>query len=120
MGVQDSSRTRVAPVFDRLFAIDPTGETWLPQLLGLVDAPAPSTTLVEARWWPTEKCLFPPQGLLAWLAQNLQEPADPKTWGKNPETVEKRRRLIARDPEVVREALVGLRAKPRPSGWYVL
>ena len=31
----DSSRTRVAPVFSRLQAIDPTGRSWLGQLLQL-------------------------------------------------------------------------------------
>jgi len=56
MGVRDSSRTRVAPVFDRLFAIDPSGISWLAGLLSLVNTPPPASDLVEARWWPTEKC----------------------------------------------------------------
>jgi len=35
MGTYDSSRTRVAPVFDALMDRDPTGQTWLLPLLEL-------------------------------------------------------------------------------------
>jgi hypothetical protein len=38
MGTKDSSKTRVVPVFDILYANDKTGKSWLPQLrkLGLL------------------------------------------------------------------------------------
>jgi hypothetical protein len=32
---KDSSKTRVVPVFDRLYFKDKTGKTWLPKLLAL-------------------------------------------------------------------------------------
>jgi hypothetical protein len=44
MGDRNSSITRVWPVFDYLFADDPTGESWLRQLIGL----APSTSIRDA------------------------------------------------------------------------
>src|SRR5688572_12838416 len=35
MGTRNSSKTRVVPVFDRIFASDPSGAGWLPGLMRL-------------------------------------------------------------------------------------
>jgi hypothetical protein len=35
MGKDDSFKTRVAPIFDRLFANDRTGHSWLAKLIAL-------------------------------------------------------------------------------------
>ena len=37
MGIHDSSRTRVAPVFGRLQCLDPSGRLWLQGLLELAN-----------------------------------------------------------------------------------
>lgn len=53
MGVCDSSRTRVAPVFNHLYCRDTSGRTWLPDLLSLVgvECPAlPPRDLSKALW----------------------------------------------------------------------
>lgn len=123
MGVHDSSRTRVAPVFDRLFARDPTGRTWLPDLLGLVnpDTQHAFGKLEEAKWWPLEKALSPPTGLLRYLVNNLAMPSDDKAWGRDGATAERRRRLVARDPVTISEALTLLGSKQRVGErWHIL
>ena len=73
VGMYDSSKTRVAPVFNALLARDPTGRSWLPQLLSLPQLDGSNswdsraTGEVQAHWWhgnPCERKLDPPVSLL--------------------------------------------------------
>ncbi len=75
MGIYDSSRTRVAPVFGRLQCWDPSGRMWLRRLLELANSrqvPVPevgTSRLRVAKWWPREARLAAPPGLLQWLSR---------------------------------------------------
>ena len=73
----DSSRTRVAPVFDEMQA----KPDWVRRLLTLpAGGTAPDlarldlTSTSSGHWGPNEKRLDPPVALLSWLIRNL--PAD--------------------------------------------
>lgn len=124
----DSSRTRVQPVFDALYGRDPSGESWLPALLALArhgsaKAVPPSTLRGSLRkerckWGPEEEKLPAPRSLLEWLVENVEEPAEgfPKA---SPETDDRRRKLLRRDPDTIRSALAELEREQR-SGWHVL
>jgi hypothetical protein len=124
----DSSRTRVAPVFDQLLAQDPTGATWLPRLLTLprlnsrrplpfMPRPQP---LTASNWYPAEVKLAPPRTLLQWLVRHADQ-LQPTTLGSSPITIAKRQALLQGDPDTVTEALEFL-ARPVYSmkAWYVL
>jgi hypothetical protein len=128
MGVFDSSRTRVAPVFDRLMASDPTGRSWLPKLLAL------GSSSSEAAWprgpgdlapghphyWGTGEARLPaPASLLEWLVENVSPEAVDASDDKG-ETLKKRRLLARGDPDTVAEALRRLRAGERGRKWFVL
>ena len=60
MGIFDSSRTRVAPVFGHLQCLDPSGRLWLQGLLELANTRKAQTPdagpsrLRVAKWWPRE------------------------------------------------------------------
>src|SRR3954452_17378313 len=119
MGVRNSSRTRVAPVFDRLLERDPTGTSWLPRLLEMPEhgsaeiTPRISSGLTRHGWWPKEVQLPAPVGLLAWLLEN-----PPNVDGAGG----KRARLVARDPATTAEArdlLARRDAKSTGPAWFV-
>jgi len=127
MGIKNSSKTRVGPVFSQLIERDATGCSWLPLLLRLPKQgssfdqtryPALSA-ISEAAWDPKEKKLDPPVSLLSWLLRNVSRPKDGKL-GKDPTTVECREKLLARDPATVQRALRNLRCPPKDERpWYV-
>ena len=125
MGRFDSSRTRVAPIFDRLRCIDPTGRTWLPALLKLpsreppVTVTIPTGDLEEACWWPEEKRLSAPVALLRWLIENATPPESTGAWG-GAETRAKREALVSKDPARIAEALNLVATAPDERAWYVL
>ena len=128
MGRLDSSKTRVAPVFDRLFDCDPTGAVWLDRLIRVgsraseVDLPSPVGELVPGHprtWGENEWPLSPPLGLLEWLIQNITTEAVAKS-DTSEETRLKRLALAHRDPDVVQEALTRLRAGEKGKKWFVL
>ena len=57
VGKQDSSQTRVVPVFDQLHAMDKSGKSWLAKLLNLPMRPDRRNPdilkllpLIEAKW----------------------------------------------------------------------
>jgi hypothetical protein len=114
MGKHDSSRTRVAPVFNWLQCWDPTGKAWLLPLLRLAagDSPVPlppeTSRLREAKGGPREAKLPAPRDLLVWLVQNCEEPELPAAWGSAKQTQEYRRKLVSRDPATVSNALASL------------
>lgn len=128
MGTKDSSRTRVAPVFDQLMAMDETGAAWLDRLIALgsrhdVSAHVPTgqrlVTNHPQRWGSTEASLPAPAELLEHLVQNL----DPKRLATSTDTgttLQKRTALAQRDPVVTAEALKALREGKRGRQWFVL
>ena len=128
MGRRDSSKTRVAPVFDRLCHCDPTGTVWLDRLIRLgsreseVDLPSCVGELVPGhpRWWgEDERHLSPALGLLEWLVQNITAEAVMES-RTSEETSRMRLALARRDPDVVQEALTRLRDGEKGKAWFVL
>jgi len=127
MGVCDSSKTRVVPVFDQLLERDRTGQKWLPKLISLpIGGNRISVKsncdfgIEEVVWGDKEKRLDPPVALLSWLIRHLhlsQNTVLPEE--ENPETTEKRRRLIEGDFKLVKEALESLRKKPTKKAWFI-
>jgi hypothetical protein len=120
MGLQNSSRTRVAPVFNRLLERDRAGTSWLPRLLELPQhgsaqtAPPTVSGLTRHGWWPNEVQLPAPAGLLAWLLENL--PHVEAAAGK-------RAQLVAGDPATLAEARELLARRSTTStgrAWFVL
>lgn len=127
MGIHDSSRTRVAPVFGRLQCFDPSGRLWLQGLLELANTrklPRPqagTSRLRVAKWWPREARLAAPPGLLRWLLENAEEPGNAAAWGRRPEVMASRRRVVDRDADTLAGALRSLQERrPSPRAWYVL
>ena len=138
MGQKDSTRTRVAPIFDHLLSRDQTGRQWLPQLLQLPHTghcndsgtfPAPSV-LMTWGWGTTEVAIEPPRPLLHWLVSHMGEESNIKSpdsvykaHEKSKKSYHKRKALWDRDQSVVSEAL-GALAQPRLSygqkPWYIL
>lgn len=117
-GQYDSSRTRVAPIFDQLRA---DGRDWIRQLLTLPRYGSAATvpaaldlTLKRGCWGPTEHGLVPPVALLSWLVRNLRGSTD----GSSPDS--RRARLIEREPAAIEEALALLRTGGTGKSWYVL
>ncbi|MBW2316632.1 MAG: hypothetical protein JRH10_20915 [Deltaproteobacteria bacterium] len=132
----DSTKTRVAPVFDALRKQDRTGEKWLSLLLSLpragkpIDAALAGATgavgaIDEARWDSLknrkrrEKRLAPPASLLSWLVRHLGEAHPDDIEGKDAKAG-RRRALQAGDPATVAKALAKLSSDPRTRAWYVL
>ncbi|MGE0816175.1 MAG: hypothetical protein AB7O28_10675 [Vicinamibacterales bacterium] len=122
MGVYDSSRTRVAPVFNYLYCRDISGRTWLPGLLSLVGVecpPLPPRALARADWWPREAAVPAPLDLLLWLAENCVQPSVPSATGTDA-TKRRRTALLNRDPSVLAEARAALRAGRTSKAWCAL
>lgn len=120
----DSSKTRVAPVFNHLRA-QRADKQWPRRLLDLAAdgtdrAPtwrADDLSNGRCHWWPRERALHPPVALLSWLIRNLDVTG--KQLGSD--TVAKvRRKLAARDPETIELALRQLRTGGSRKGWFVL
>lgn len=111
MGKQNSSKTRVEPVFKALHDRDPTGLSWIAPLLGLPVNGASRSDLTAAEigelddwgWGNLEKKLDPPLSLLNWLIDHaeLQPGHD---IGKSEVTVSKRKSLLAHDRQTLLEA----------------
>ena len=128
MGSRDSSRTRVAPVFEELVRRDPTGATWLPKLLRLgsraedVRIPSDLGTLrtTHPHWWGNnERSLKPPVALLEWLVLNITAGAVAAS-GDIGMVLDKRRALAAGDPATVAEALAAIRQGVSGRRWHNL
>lgn len=125
MGEQDSSRTRVVPVFDRLYQSDPTGESWLPGLLrlpeggnGLSLSPGCRLAIREHGWGRNEKPLEPPVALLSWLIRNPREPQSGEL-SADPTKQAKRRDWLGGSSERIREGLNLLRNNPANTDWHI-
>src|SRR5207249_4827014 len=128
MGRFNSSKTRVAPVFNALLTRDPTGQTWLPRLVMLGSRSSSIAGISDVgalpgdhpAWWGrNERGFRPPVALLRWLVRNASEPASLRAWGA--ETTRRRRKLLVRrDPKTVQQALELLDGKIPRRAWYVL
>jgi hypothetical protein len=128
MGTYNSSLTRVVPVSDALIDRDPSGRTRLLRLLqlgsravGRLDEVQTSDLLPDhPHWWgKKERRLAPPRSLMRWLVANACAPPSDILWGGKA-TREKRTRLVARDADVINEALHLLETSATFRKWYVL
>ena len=125
MGKRDSSLTRVVPVFGQLYENDPTGCSWLPQMIRLpagghaVSLQADCRfTIKEHGWGVTEKKLDPPVALLSWLIRHPRK-AVSGNLSFNPVKAEKRRQWIEGSRERIIEGLSLLRHDPNGAGWHI-
>ena len=128
MGDRDSSKTRVKPVFDKLYAAGQGELTWLSELLRLPQLAGGGgrkfdvggSTLESYGWGESEKKLAPPRVLLQWLVACAERPYDGNL-GTGSETINKRTALLMRDRIVIGEALALLSRPTLPRrDWYVL
>lgn len=122
-GARDSSKTRVKPVFDFLWA---QREPWVRRLLELPRGGCPDAriadgdlTPLEGFWEPTEKQLNPPVSLLSWMIRNAGSLRPAGDAGRGDPADDRRQRLRAGEPAVVEEALRILRSEARPKGWHI-
>jgi hypothetical protein len=128
MGKFDSSKTRVAPIFDQLLAADPSGASWLPGLLRLGNRaseafnPEPVPRLVDGHrptWGNAELSLPAPLPLLEHLVGSITPEQVAMSADKG--YVRKKREALARkDSATIGEALRSLRDGSRGRKWYVL
>ena len=125
MGNRNSSLTRVKPVFDHLFGIDQTGNSWLARLLSLPvggNAPLLPTgchfPIKDCGWGSNEKKFEAPVSLLSWL---IRHPRKPASGGLSSSTTkaEKRRQWLEGSEERRAEALRLLRHNPKNEDWHV-
>jgi hypothetical protein len=122
--VRDSSKTRVAPVFDAITARDRQG-AWVKEMLDIVSSEttvqskwqSDDFTYVDGYWYPREQSLHPPLSLLSWLIRNLEHPAN--AFDGDAAVMTKRRKLLQRDPATVVEAINLLRWGVI-RGWHIL
>jgi len=128
MGRYDSSRTRVAPLFDALLARDYSGHSWLDPLLALGSRSETIATIAKGqrlvtnhgpRWGDFEAKLPAPASLLEHLVRNL----DPKLVEESRDRGDTRVRRLAlanRDQATIELALAKLRSGVRGRRWFVL
>jgi hypothetical protein len=128
MGKRNSSKTRVVPIFDRLFASDPTGLSWLPGLIQLgsrssaVSVDLSTLRLIEGhrRTWGVDELALPaPLGLLEHLVHTItvQQVA---AKGDSGFVLARRQALANRDSDTIKAALGLLRSGKRGRQWFVL
>jgi len=118
-GIHDSSRTRIAPVFDLLQG---RSDDWVRTLLLLaqgvnqspVDLVGLNLKFQKGYWGKTEHSLDPPVSLLSWLIRN-PTPRLPAQ-----EAIPERVLLAKGEPGIVGRALHALRTSAAPKGWHLL
>jgi hypothetical protein len=127
MGRQDSTKTRVEPVFDELLARDETGNTWLSELVtlparpGVVAPVVPPAPLTRWGWGDEEVGLPAPRSLLAWLVRNAALVNEEAHRNTSKSTREERDLLLEHDAATLDKALRLLSREPVSArGWYVL
>lgn len=128
MGKYDSSRTRVAPLFDALFARDDSGQSWLDAMLALGSRSEVVATFPKGqrlisnhgrRWGEFEAKLPAPISLLEYLVRNL-DPTLVEASHDSGGTRNRRLALATRDPATIEHALAKLRKGERGRHWFVL
>jgi len=125
MGKYDSTRTRVTPVFDQLAASE---TPWLERLLSLPSAGHPDllgwsalSMQIDELWYGSdEKPLPSPATLLHWLVAHAEDVTGEGLQGTSAHTTERRRRLLARESEVIAEARAQLASSRAEKQWFVL
>jgi hypothetical protein len=125
MGKRDSSKTRIVPVFDLLYARHGHGADWLPQLLRLPIGgrsipfdPHWDLTIEDKGWGEREKKLDPPVSLLSWLIRHPRMPKDAHL-SEDPVKARKRRELIEGSDARMHAALSLLRSNPSGEDWHI-
>ena len=125
MGIRDSSKTRVTPVFDCLQKHDCTGCLWLPRLLALpvggksVSVSTDSNyTIKDCGWGNTERQLLPPVSLLSWLIRHPRKPTS-GTLSNDPEKAARRQQWIDGSADRIKEGLRLLRNNPTDEDWHI-
>jgi hypothetical protein len=124
MGIFDSTKTRVTPVFDHLVSADPSGRTWLGTLLQLPrhgsgsQVPIDPGVISKIEYGAKEELLEPPKTLLHWLIEHPDEMSPPANMGSS-RTAEKRRALLLGDPHHIQEAHAGVNSGKLNRMWYV-
>ena len=118
-GIQDVSRTRIAPVFDVL-----QGRTndWVRMLLLLNRGGSQSTVDLEGldlkfhkgHWGRAERSFDPPVALLSWLIRH------PMPQLLAPPIIPERTLLAKMEPAAIVRALHALRTSAAPKGWHLL
>ena len=116
-GIFDSSRTRVAPVFDALAA---SKTQWVSELLSLPQN-GPSSfssagidlTFLSGAWGKTETPISPPVSLLSWMIRNPTKLRDADS--SNPD----RYLLLRGNPAATAKALDLLRTEANDRAWYI-
>lgn len=113
------------PVFDRLFANDNSGKTWLQRLLSLPVGGhhvnllnGLDLTILDKGWGENEKKLEPPVSLLSWLIRH-PENMNCQNLSSDPVKAQKRQELINGSLSQQREALKLLRNNPSGKGWHL-
>lgn len=128
MGKNDSTETRVVPVFDHLWSSDCTGTQWVERLIRLgtraevATMPQDFGALIPDHlpsWGQKERSLSSPLELLEWLVCNITKEQVARSSDKG-ETRKKRKALASGDPDVLCEALRLLREGKRGRQWFVL
>src|ERR1700733_9989689 len=115
----DSSRARIAPVFD---ALQSRRNDWVRALLLLnhggnqaaVDLEGLDLKFNKGYWGRTERSFDPPVALLSWLIRY------PPPQLLAPPVVPERTLLADGEPAVVARALHALRTSAAPKGWHLL
>lgn len=124
MGKFNSSTTRVAPVFSKLYADDTTGASWLPTLLNVgtreqsIPPSSHRPSLVPKhgeKWGVHEMALPAPLGLLEHLIQSVTL-AQVKASGDQGDVLKQRLLLAARDRKTVNDALREVRFRSPTAG----
>ena len=125
MGKKNSSKTRVEPVFKKLYERDHTGKTWIARLLDLPIGGYPISmrsewdlAIQEVGWGDNEKKLDPPVALLSWLIRYPRKPVSGKL-SSDPVKAQKRLELIKGSEARQIEALKLLRENPEREDWHI-
>jgi hypothetical protein len=125
MGKHNSTKTRVAPIFDQLYMNDNSGHSWIPKLISL---PVGGNsvrfsvncdfTIQESMWGDKEKQLDPPVALLSWLIRHPRPPLS-GTLSSDPDKALKRSEWIAGSETRRLEGLSLLRNNPNGEDWHL-
>lgn len=110
MGVFNSSRTRVQPIFDALYKQNKTGTLWLTPLLNLAERSGKRVAIPN--WLDPlvgepqyEFSVNPSSSFLRWLIENPTQLTKPSKEERDQTTREKREKLLNGDQAILQEAI---------------
>jgi len=118
-GKRDSSKTRVAPVFDILRE---RSDDWVRQLLSLAECSGTAKeipgeldlTCLDGKWGTEEQPFPPPQSLLRWMVSNPSKLVHSSSDNAD------RNALLQGDEAALRSALAAIETQPTGRGWHLL